>query len=339
MPQFNTQLAFGLTDHPFSPTKLLPGMTDIDLISPVSTYPLRMHLDEHLDDLFCYDAGPFRKHLDDFENLIGVYGYVAGVSAGAMRFPFVVTGARGTGKTTLVNRMMYHVKKCRPPGTPADLWKIFEPWGERILSVEEQLAEISKLKTSIVQDTSPGDCCCVVLDKLVSGVETAAINLYEEIRQRCIVFLFLITSDDRLMYETLSDGRKVPRSWENYGPGFTVYQTEELTPVHAVQYVTHRIGVYRCKDDHNDPLFPQFPLFPFDADDLTAALQKQDGVGLSILNLRQLNQHLSKAIRDEMKSMPGSYDIRTLPPAQLSDEIIPLAQQSYQRMLPERKAA
>jgi hypothetical protein len=335
MAQPNPALAFSLKDFPFSPNIPLPGMRKPVLIGGVETLPLRIDEEEALQALFSSQAGPFDRHLTHFQNLLKFKGYSYGTSAGFASLPFAVAGPLASGKSTLVNRLVAHVKGCRPPESPPSFWKIEVPWRDQILTAEQQLSKLADLNTQITKTNEAGDHCCVVLDNLAAGVADQAANLFAEVREICSLFLFVTAAADGKPTRPPSPDAINIDPWDRYAVGFTVYRTEELSPTYAVQYVKDRISYYRKRDGDEQPIPPhlaQYPLFPFSAEDIASAIAKKRDVGMPTLDLRQLNRHLSEAIRQKMLELRDTYDINKLTLDELAGGLISIAQNSYERM-------
>jgi hypothetical protein len=324
MVQFDLKKAFVLTDYPFSPNQPLKGMSHPLLIRSLISGPLQMHKDAVLEKLFVPDAGPFERHFNDFKDSIAYKNYTDNPSsAGVEPFAFFIRGNEGTGKTTLVNRMISHLQKCLPEGS-SKKWKIFDTWGDIVFTFDTQSAALAVLKCKINQQTTEEDYCCLVLDNLVAGLETAAINLFSEISKNRVVFLFLISSEEKLLN----------RNWDNFRVPIIIYDTEDLKADQAVRYIQHRLDFYRVldEDDEGKRLLPLYPMFPFDLDDIKTAMARQsDRNNQGIVTLRQLNSHLNKAMQQRLKKLPADYDILKIQ-GEIKAETISISSESYEKM-------
>src|SRR5689334_11054199 len=106
----NYQDAFGLSDNPFCPTQALAGMHNLLAIQNLSSLPLRVHEEPLLMKLYCPIVGT-QDAVDNFKDMISDNGYEP-PSVGTQSFLTVIRGPQGTGKTTLANVLVHHLKKC-----------------------------------------------------------------------------------------------------------------------------------------------------------------------------------------------------------------------------------
>jgi len=91
---------------------------------------------------------------------------------GSEPFIFLIKGSIGSGKTTLANVMVHHLKRANPKG---DQLVIFDPWVDERFDIHtKQEAEIEKLEKRILDQMSQGKYCCVLIDNLVAGAEERA---------------------------------------------------------------------------------------------------------------------------------------------------------------------
>jgi hypothetical protein len=182
MPLSDWRKAFGflVQDNPFNPSQPLDGMANADLMLDLGAQALPIHREPKLGPLFCADAGGFAQSLQKFHHRVGVAGYRPGPppSVGTQPFLILIGGPKGSGKTTLANVMVEWVSRCDPRGVH---WDIYDPWSTRDFDTpESQIAALGPLEADI-KDKQPVHCC-VLLDNLLTGVETAALNLYAQLR-------------------------------------------------------------------------------------------------------------------------------------------------------------
>lgn len=324
MPQLDTAKAFGLTDHPFSPNRPIPGMTKPKLLDNLVAGPLRIWQDESLLKLYCPDAGPFASQFRDFTTLLSLKGYTEKpTSVGYQSLAFFVGGPDGTGKTSLVNRMVSHLRKCRQTdaGNYWD-WKVFDTWSNRPFNAENQVTALSALRDEINGQTKENDYCCLVLDNLGSETVPGAIELFSRLNETRVVFLFLISSEDKL----------VAKDWDNFQVSVNVYRTEALESGEAIKYVRHRLDFYRVRSANDEPILPGCPTFPFDPKDLEEAIQPPQAEERGIVTLRELNSHLSKAMQQRLLQLNETYDVQQLAEPDLAKSLIWLSRNSFERM-------
>lgn len=285
--------AFFLRDNPFCPAKPLAGISSPLLMSNLSTQPLRIHMDEALMSLYCADVG--KANLDQFRESVSHDGYDP-PGIGSTPFLSLILGPQGTGKTTLANAMVHHLKQCAPnaPGK----WRVYDPWADREFDQSEQQVEtMARLQAQVLNETTDKDYLCVLLDNLKSGAEQAAFNLYGELYRSRIVFVFLLSSDPPLL----------KKSWDNVRFGPAIYQTSALQPDIAVGYIKHRVNTYRV-EDCRVPLSPD--IYPFDSKDIETSIKTKSigelGQVQGIVTLRTLNTTLCRALKEGLKATPPS---------------------------------
>ncbi|SRR5713226_8594716 len=278
------ETAFGLRDNPFCPTKPLRGMASPRLMSNLSSFPLPVHREPLLLNLYCPKVGG-EEILKDFDSRMADAGYEP-PEIGTQPLLTVILGPQGTGKTTFANVMTRRLLQCAVPA--GSRWAIYDPWPNKEFNGKDaQIEAVVALQKQILDETKEPDYCCVLVDNLVAGAEQAALNLYGELSELRIVFVFLMTSDQVLL----------KKNWDNVRGGPTVYQASELKPEDAVNYVVHRVNYFRVQ---GAPIPVDQELFPFDPDDIRSALARQafteTGQLRSIVTLRQLNNTLCRAL-------------------------------------------
>jgi hypothetical protein len=280
--------AFCLRDNPFCPSRPFLNINDPRFRRRLSSSPLRLHEEPRLDKLYC-DGLDDARNLSDFLRLVEDRGFRPNPpELGTDALAFVVHGAKGVGKTTLVNRMLQHLRTCEPPGDePTQKWKLYGEWDEESMTKESQLAKIDGMARQIAEEKPA--YACIVFDDLIAGAEGPAANLFLSASKNSVVFAFLVTSDPELARKQWTHSKLDPH----------VYALRQLTPEGAVRYVGERLKVFRL--DPAPRVVP--PLFPFDETDIRAALTQQS-VGLDatvseIATMRVFNRALCTALRRE----------------------------------------
>lgn len=283
---------FGLKDNPFCPARPLLGMARPRLMGNLSSFPLPVHREPVLLNLYCPNVGS-EEIMRDFDGRMANAGYDP-PEIGTQPFLTVIQGPQGTGKTTFANVMVRNLTQCVVPS--GGKWHIYDPWhNTEFFAKDAQIEAMQRLQKTILCETSEADYCCILIDNLINGVEQAALNMYGDLSELRIVFFFLMTSDQVLLR----------KNWDNVRGGPTVYETSELKPEDAVNYVTHRITYFRVTG-------AQIPsnqdLFPFDGDDIRNSLARQafaaTGQLQSIVTLRQLNNTLCRALAQARNVAP-----------------------------------
>lgn len=317
---------FALSDNPFGPTKPLSKISKISVMRTLQSYPLRIYEEPKLLKLYCSQAGPFEQHTKRFLDKISLLSYnIDPPSAGFESLIFLISGYKGTGKTTLVNFMIHCLKKCK--SDEINEWHIFERQLKESSSSNDQIAEIDKLKEKIIEETSADDYCCVMLDNLVADAEVTALDLYDKLfDSERIVFLFLITSDLQILSKERNNSRHQ----------ITRFKMRELTSHDAVEFVKHRIKIFR---DSKLPSLSNYQFFPFDEVDIKESVEsgllRGNGNGEGRITLRQFNVILHNSLDNrinELKERNADFDIAQMPQNSLSNYIIKLVEY-YQRMV------
>ena len=317
---------FALSDNPFGPTKPLPEISKIVVMRTLQRYPLRIYEEPELLKLYCSQAGPFEQHTKIFLEEITPLNYnIDPPSAGFDSLIFLISGYKGTGKTTLAYFMIHCLKKCKLD--ESNEWHIFEQQLKESSSSNDQIAEIHKLEEKIYKETSAEDYCCVMLDNLVAGAESAALDLYDKLfASERIVFLFIVTSDLQILSKERNNSRHQ----------ITRFKMLELTAHDAVEFVKHRIDFFR-----NPKLssLSNYQFFPFDEVDIEESVEsgllRGNGNGEGRITLRQFNVILHKSLNNrinELKKLNADFDITQLPQNSVSNYIIKLVEY-YQRMV------
>jgi hypothetical protein len=235
--------AFGLTDNPFSPSRLIEGVTSPFMMKSISINPLRLDADDGLLQLYVGGAGPFDEHYRAYQDKLEANGYVesaagAQSSIGINSFIFFIHGPIGTGKTTLMNLMLRSLKRCTPP---SGAWTRYEAdWGFKQPAPTQTLA-LEAMKEKIEKRSSGDDYCFVILDDLVQGASESAFNLFKHFEHKCLLFMFITTSDSGLREKT----------WANWPLPIVSYQTAALSPDNAVAFLRSRVNLFRQPSARN----------------------------------------------------------------------------------------
>lgn len=317
---------FALSDNPFGPTKPLPEISKSSVMRTLQRHPLRIYEEPKLIKLYCSQAGPFEQHTKRFLEEISLFNYnIDPPSAGFESLIFLISGYKGTGKTTLAHFMIHCLKKCELD--EGNKWHIFEQQLKESSSSSDQIAEIDKLKEKIDGETSAEDYCCVMLDNLVAGAEVTALDLYDKLfESERIVFLFLVTSDLQILSKERNNSRHQ----------ITRFKMRELTSHDAVEFVKHRIKFFR---EPKLPSLGNYQFFPFDEVDIKESVEsgllRGNGNGEGRITLRQFNVILHKSLNNrinELKEVNADFDIAHLPQNNVSNYIIKLVEY-YQRMV------
>jgi hypothetical protein len=298
--------AFGLRDNPFRPYSKLKGVSKTGG-SNLDTKPLRLHEEEPLADLFVPRAGPFEQHLSDFRQQLELVGYGADEVEPTTSFAFLVTGKQGTGKSTLVNAMLQWLLKCHvsPP------WVRFLHPPESI--VDDPPALGAYLAKRIQEESTRDGYCCIVIDDLKKPDAERALKIWSEVTLDRTLVLFLITDEEQL-HDEVNDNERV---------SVTSYLTQPLTPDQAIELVSSRIGFFRA--DTYRAHFESRPFFPFDEDDLRAAVESRTDKG-HVVTLRTLNVSLRRVLErrlaDLSPQVADDFDIRNVDPSQLDEHVL-----------------
>jgi hypothetical protein len=298
MPQ-TYKKAFGLRDNPFSPKQQFPGVRSQVLMKSIFVNPIRLDDDDGLYPLYVGGAGPFAAHYGEYEEKLAGENYLEdsgdGVpSVGNNTFVFIVRGPKGTGKTTLMNLMLRHLKRCKPPESE---WVPFKAQFGNSLSEVDQSKALDDVK-NLIMGKSP-DYCYLILDNLVDGVSQKAFDLYQEFEDRR-QFIMFITTHDAKMRE---------RTWENWGIPIIPYQTSELSPDNAVAFIRSRVQLFR--DDKTKHFFEGNELFPFNEKNIREAVETKSVAydpTAKLITIRQFSQSLSIILEKQMPHAPDLYD-------------------------------
>jgi hypothetical protein len=306
--------SFGLRDNPFLPTPLgVEGVSKRKVLRDLVVKPLRLHEDPALQPLFVPRAGPFADHLDDFRDRLAVAGYThEGQSAPLTSFAFLIIGKAGTGKSTLVNAMLQWLLGCQvtPP------WVPFVHPPEELGSAVPPLAQY--LPDKVAQESGEDDYCCIVIDDLRKADAARALRLWSEVTHDRTLILFLVTSEERILYEVTETERV----------NLIHYPTQPLTPDHAVEFVRARVGHFRV-GEYEGPLAAH-PLFPFDEQDVRRSVERRTDKG-EVVTLRTLNVSINKALQARQLALQGAlrqgFDIGHVSERELAAHVLSLSEQ------------
>jgi GTPase SAR1 family protein len=316
--QFDPLKAFALTEFPFDPVDI-PGI-DNPLLIPDSLMkePLPIHKEEKLMRLYCSEIATFADNEAKFMRLMRMGGYsFERPRVGRRQYIFFVRGSVGTGKSTLVNVMRHWLDEMKMPTDPPK-WHFFEAWdiGDDTLTSDDQIKKLQDLEQQIGEETKEGDYCCIVADNIVEGVEQMALKLFKRLRNRNKIFLFLETNRLEL----------INKRWDNTSYRIELFDTVELTPADAVQYVRHRVNYFRVAELTSN--LGEHELFPFAEDKIRQAVRARhsmeggDPERGETITIRQLNEILNAAMLERMDQLESSFDIATVPKDEIGNHII-----------------
>jgi adenylate kinase family enzyme len=301
---------FGLSDNPFSPARLplLPDGTRPSVaklsLSNINTRPLRVDKEPNLRHLVVPGAGDFAAFEREFRNKLEVAGYAAHPVETANHLAFIISGAEGTGKSTLASMLVRRLQLCKATWSPV-YYSVQTP-GTFGRSLYKYLAE--KL------DETPEDgYCYLVVDDLTAGNKDDAIKIFEEYSSSRILIMFMVTSDIQLLQE----------ADENYRIELKRFRTESLTPDQAVAFVRHRIAQYR--EPRLREVLAEYPLFPFLEEDIrwdVAESRKDPNVGRGSITLRSLATILNRTLELHFPIRRNGPDLAMLSANEIASRII-----------------
>lgn len=307
------QNAFALADNPFYPRrKALLGVEDPIVMQTVVSRPLRVHEDAALLKLYSEEAGPFKESVEQFLNTISEFGYDPNDDElGSEPFIFLIKGSIGSGKTTLANVMVYHLKKANPAG---DRLEIFDPWAEEHFDLHtKQETEIAKLENQILDQLSRGKYCCVLIDNLVAGAEESAFRLFTKLIKTNLTYLFLISGDPEIR------GKSFLKTQYKVYP----FDTKELDPQTAIKFIEHRINFYRNVERLNLPSLAKYSIFPFDKENIAKAVEaKKLGETITIRTLNVILDGCLTYRKEQLSKEQPSFNIQNLSEADVPNYII-----------------
>jgi len=308
--------AFALTDNPFGPSTPFPDMTRPNLLSDIQSLPLNIHREPKLKQLYCADAGPFRAHFDRFSRAIGRRHFSSNpASRGVTSDLVVIRGDQGTGKTSFASYCADHLLSCTPNGSTP--WLIFDSeelaeanvWRELYETAALQADALNAVKTYVLSKSHQSDYCILILDNLLEGTEGEIVNLYDTLKGRRVVFVFLTTSVDSLFGKA-----------SKYTPD--IFLTTALDSQEALAFTAQRINLYRNGDAQ---LTSHYPLFPFAEGDLCQAVTSRLAGVTGVVTLRVLGTALSRALKsklDQLDATQPQFDIGSVSRNELGHYLI-----------------
>jgi hypothetical protein len=315
--------AFGLTDNPFSPKIVLPGVKSGLVMKSIYINPLRLDDDDGLMQLYVGDAGPFDLRYQEYSTKLQGEGYVhtndpGKPLVGINSFIFFIHGPIGTGKSTLMNLMIRWLKLCQPPNGD---WLAFKAQFNLRATEAQQMLELERLKDRIEKKAQPGDYCYAVLDNLTEGASETAFDLYKYFEEKFQLCMFVTTSDSELRQNT----------WSNWPLPILPYQTSELGPDEAVAFVRSRVSVFR--DPKTVAALGHGSLFPFEEQNIRAAVKTKTlayNSNTNIITIRQFSQALTTILERWLPTSPVLFNGGVVTAAQLDDAKIDLIAVSKQ---------
>ena len=274
--------------------------------------------------MYSEEAGPFKESVERFLNTVSEFGYdPENAELGSEPFIFLIKGSIGSGKTTLANVMVYHLKRANPEGNRL---VVFDPWAEEHFDIHsKQENEIEKLESQILDQLSKGKYCCVMIDNLVAGAEERAFQLYTRLIRTNLTYLFLISGDPEIR----------EKSFINTQYKVYPFDTKELTPESAIKFVQHRIEFYRKEKQFKLPALAKYSIFPFVAENIQKAVAaKKLGETITIRTLSViLDGCLTYRIEQLSKDRPN-FKIQDLTELEVPAHIIDVVA-TYQKLLQE----
>ena len=294
--------AFALTDNPFVPKNPIPGVENPLAVNMLALEGLQILKEPGLLKFFCDQAGPFENLLNRFWQKMKIAGYRTNPPRlGITPWVILVRGPQGTGKTSLVHRMVHWLVECSCGNLSAKTWP--QP-GENLPSAAKQQQSIEEFDQRMIAVTPPRKHCCFILEDLVEGAELGALKMFGHFISDRIVIMFLISSDPPIIGKDYAF-TKYP---------LVIYDTAEMTPDNAVAFARHRIGEFRSAQDGH--LIKSFPLFPFAEPDIRAAVISQlreSCNGKNAVTLRTFNKILGEAIDEQLAALPPDFRIISVP--------------------------
>jgi hypothetical protein len=314
--------AFGLNDNPFDPCK--PKLLGVERkwIDNLVTRPLRIDLEPRLMPLFVPAAGPFEQHLEEFRFKLEMAGYSAppDPEVGGRSFAFLITGPKGTGKSTLASVMVHWLTECA--GGKDQLAVIRNSQKE---ADGPKFAE--QIKVQVIKEVQPDSLCCLVLDDVDIATKNSLLEVYLELVDDAgiLLLMFLLSSNPDVIQEVGNDNARVV---------VDRYVMPPLSPERAASYVRQRTLHFRPEQFR--PYFEAFDTFPFNADNIRSAIAPPTSNGQTneagLVTLRMLNRILADALAKTARALPDDYDIKAIPPEKLPESFIDL-KVSFQEMV------
>ena len=306
-----TDKAYGLRGNPFTLADSLPVDIKNDLRDGLQTSPLRMALEKLLLPYYCDAVYPKVKSwkwtstpFQTFERLMQERGYSDNPQAvdpkGHSRI-VLIRGPRGTGKTTLAQRMMRWLMDCDPV---ENRWKYID-WSlnpEAHNALEQSESLISKFKVDVEQQGRGRFLC--LLDNVIAGVDSEIFRVFQNLLPGRVLFFF-ITSYDRAI---------LAKRYVNNDPSVIVYNTDTLMPEQAVAYCAERMTALRTET--RPAWLAEYPLFPFTQDIIQRSLSPVER-GLweepGSVALRELNVRFSELLDLNKMELSPAFDISQVP--------------------------
>jgi hypothetical protein len=294
--------AFGLLDNPFNPQEFR-GISGA-LLDGLFEKPIALDEELGLEPLFVSNAGPFQQHLQVFKSVLTAGGYQSGVDPKSVlkSFAFRVIGPKGSGKSTMTNKMIAWLKGCF---TDTQMAKHDLRVLERKVSplrIESTLADVRKLA-----EGQRKKWCCLALDDVRLDTEDELHELYDELRDESVaVIMFEILHHAETLRGELPEGR------------VQLYdlRTSGLDGDQANAFLTERIRIFR-DSAVNGNLGTELANYPFNPDQVAEVV----GSGAT-LTLRTLNRVLNSALVNELGPRTLSDDVAQLTAAELRERLI-----------------
>jgi hypothetical protein len=325
--------AFALRDNPFSPLELLEGLKKKIWQSDLATNPLLVDLEPVLERLYSPDAGPFGTYVENFQKFARRNGYrdkPLPPKVGNSSFIFSIFGNEGTGKTTLAQVITSWLKQCKPK---EGHWNVFHEWSlTRIEDLDKQIKRIDELQEQVKRDVTPESYCCIVVDNLGAGALTRALEMYDQLINNWVVFLFLLSNDSELFPALSNNGRRT----------ITPFRMRPLSANWAVGFVERRISEFRIKfgePEVKPSWLKTYPLFPFFEADIRSAFDSNDVLGFvtgDTVSLRQFGGILNGILTERLEELDDDFDIMGVPEEQIDEHLLSLTS-AYKRLVENKR--
>ncbi len=294
--------AFGLLDNPFNPQEF-DGVSGT-MLDGLFEIPLAIDEEPRLEPLFVAAAGPFQRHVDTFKNTLRAEGYRSGENPSRTHksFVFRVFGPKGSGKSTMTNKMVGWLKGCFTEEQMAQREL-------RVVKCSVSPAQVDSALKGIRDETADhnGGWCCLVLEDVNLDTEELLHDLYDELRNGGVAVV---------MFEILHSAEALRRIMPDARVGLRDLRTTGLSRDQARAFLAERIRTFR-DDTVAMRLNPHLATYPFDPDQVGEVVGHD-----AALTLRTLNRVLHQALIRELERRTLADDIARLSDAELRSHLI-----------------